>query len=233
MGGIAKINKGREDLRQPQVERPSTREVWMKDGDQIFATAIATGAENDPNLDDVYLYTFRIGNNWTNLIKDPSVDASSVPEDTYASHKFAFWAYVHNIIHTRKDSNGRIIPGSEDWVEIEGPSGKKIFREDVNDFKVISFGFGRGDANWNQLVDLYNDWGSLDKGVMRLKRTGTGMLDTSYQIVATAKTEEVPADRKVEIAELQKIKDYYMERYGNSIPTSDAPTANDAETTLF
>ena len=51
MGGIAKINKGREDLRQPQVERPSTREVWLKDGDQIFATSIATGAENDKYLD--------------------------------------------------------------------------------------------------------------------------------------------------------------------------------------
>ena len=44
MGGIAKINQGREDLRQPQVERPSTREVWLKDGDQIFATSVATGA---------------------------------------------------------------------------------------------------------------------------------------------------------------------------------------------
>ena len=57
--------------------------------------------------------------------------------------------------------------------------GKKVFREDVKDFKVLSLGFGRGDANWNQLVDVYSDWGSLDKGVMRLKRTGTGMLDTS------------------------------------------------------
>ena len=78
---------------------------------------------------------------------------------------------------------------------------------------------------------MYSDWGSLDKGVMRLKRTGTGMLDTSYQVAATAKTEEIPDDRKSEIAELPAIKDYYMERYGNSIPTSEAPTGNDA--TLF
>ena len=231
MGGIAKINQGREDLRQPQVERASTREVWLKDGDQIFATSIATGAENDPMLDEVYLYTFRVGDNWTNLIKDPSVDASSVPEDTYASHKFAFWAYVYNIIHTRKDYNQRIIMGSEDWIEIEGAGGKKVFREEVNDYKVLSLGFGRGDTNWNQLVDVYNDWGSIDKGVIRLKRTGSGMLDTSYQIAATAKTEEIPEERKSESAELPVIKDYYMERYGNTIPTSEAPTTNDQ--TLF
>ncbi len=102
----------------------------------------------------------------------------------------------------------------DDWVEIEGPSGKKMYREDVNDFRIVSLGFGMRDATWNQLVDCYSDWGSLNKGVIRFKRTGTGMYDTSYQIVATPKTDVIPEDRQKEIKDLPAIKSYFLERYG-------------------
>ena len=89
-----------------------------------------------------------------------------------------------------------------------------MFKETVEDFKVIGLSFGRSDYLWNQLVDVHSDWGSLNKGVIRFKRTGTGRYDTSYQIVATPKTDEIPEDRQKEIKDLPAIKSYFLERYG-------------------
>ena len=93
--------------------------------------------------------------------------------------------------------------------QIEGPSGKQLFKETVNDFKVIALTFGRNDYLFNQLIDVYNDWGSLNKGVIRIKRTGAGMYDTSYTISPTARTAEVPEMEE----ELAPVREYFKERY--------------------
>tara|TARA_Y100000004_G_scaffold137992_1_gene156420 strand:+ start:6799 stop:7482 length:684 start_codon:yes stop_codon:yes gene_type:complete len=207
MSGISRISRGREQSRNFQ-SNPEDRgkEIWLKDGDQVFATPVATGEDNDANLDELYLYTFQVGKRWTNVLKAEGVDTSGVPEDANISHKFALWVYVYNIIHTEK----RV----DDWEEIEGPSGKKMYREDVNDYRIVSLGFGMRDATWNQLVDCHNDLNGLNKGVLRFKRTGVGRYDTSYQIIATPKTDVIPEDRQKEIKDLPTIKDYFMERYG-------------------
>ena len=107
-------------------------------------------------------------------------------------------------------------------MEIQGPSGRKLYKEEVNDFRVIALTFGRSNYIWNQLVDIYNDWGALDKGVMRIKRTGTGMYDTSYTLAATARGEEIPADKLTEIDDLPTIKGYFRERYSGT----PAPSLN-------
>ena len=99
-------------------------------------------------------------------------------------------------------------------MEIQGPQGRKLFKEEVNDFRVIALTFGRSNYIWNQLVDVYNDWGALNKGVVRIKRTGTGMYDTSYTLTATARESDVPEDKLEEIDELPTIKGYFKERYG-------------------
>ena len=203
MSGIASIVKGREDGR-PQAGSRNTvpnQEIWFKDGDQAFITSIATEDPDDKFLDQVQMYTFRNGNRFVNLLKDDDVDTSIVPPDTRPSNKFAFWAYVHEIIHTTKRQ--------DDWEQIEGPSGKKLFKETVDDYKIIALTFGRNDYLFNQLIDVYNDWGSLNKGVIRIKRTGSGMYDTSYTIAATARTAEVPE----EVTELVPVKEYFKERY--------------------
>ena len=152
-------------------------------------------------------------------MKDVDVDASAVPEGTRASHKFAFWAYVHEIIHSDKRD--------DEWEEIQGPSGRKMFKETVEDFKVIGLSFGRSDYLWNQLVDVHSDWGSLHKGVMRVKRTGTGMYDTSYTISATARQAEVPKEALDTISDLPTIKEYYKERY--SALWEPSGSSNDSE----
>ena len=205
MSGISRIAQKRDAFRNP-VERSSNQEVWFKDGDQAFLTPVATGEEDDTKLDEIYMYTFRnTDNRWTNRLQDESVDNSDVPSNIRPSHKFAFWAYVHEIVHPEKRNDS--------WEELAGPAGRKLFKETVNDFRVIALTFGRSDYIWNQVVDVYNDWGGLDKGVMRIKRTGTGMYDTSYTIAATARESEIPEDKLTEIDGLSSIRGYFLERY--------------------
>ena len=230
MSGITRIQQGREESRRPDVTFTPGKEIWFRDGDQVFLSSVATGSDDDKYLDELYLYVFRAGTRLVNLLKDDRVDTSIVPEDVRPSHKFAIWAYIHNIIHLEKRN--------DDWVEIEGPSGKKMYKEDINDFRIISLSFGRSDYIWNQLVDVYNDWGALNKGVIRMKRTGAGMYETSFSITATPKNDEIPEDKQKEISELPLLKDYFYERYGNSADAAmdiakNAASSNDTEEALF
>ena len=221
MSGISRIAKQRDEIRNP-VERSSNKEVWFKDGDQAFLSPVATGEEEDSKLDELYMYTFRnTENRWTNRLQDDAVDNSDIPANVRPSHKFAFWAYVHEVVHPEKRNDS--------WEEIAGPSGKKLFKEVVNDFKVISLTFGRSDYIWNQLVDIYNDWGGLNKGVMRIKRTGTGMYDTSYTLASTARASEIPAEQEAEIDALPPVRAYFLERYGNS-PSPNGTVSLDEDT---
>ena len=229
MSGINRIQKLREDFKDTRngglTRAERGKEVWLKDGDQIFLSSVATGDENDTLLDELYLYTFRNGNRWTNVLKDDRVDSSGVPEDVRPSHKFAFWAYIHNIIHMEKRN--------DDWESIEGPGGKRMYKEIINDFRIVSLSFGRGDYVWNQLVDIYSDWGGLNKGVMKIKRTGTGAYDTSYSIQATPKKDEIPEDKQKEFGDLEPIKDYFFERYGEAVIAEQESSSSNDENTLF
>ena len=224
MSGIARIQSTRESGRTTTTEQTLRREVWFKDGDQAFLTSVATGEEGDNKLDELYLYTYRSGTRWINLLSDDGIDTSMVPEESRPSHKFAFWAYVHEILHTDKRD--------DTWEEIAGPGGKKMYKEDVNDFRIISLGFGRSDYIWNQLVDVYNDWSGLNKGVMRVRRTGSGMYDTSYSLAATARDADIPQERMDEVAELPDIKTYFKERYGGvpDYTSNDTVSLNGTDT---
>ena len=108
-----------------------------------------------------------------------------------------------------------------------------MFKEIINDFRIISLSFGRGDYVWNQLVDVYSDWGGLNKGVMKIKRTGTGAYDTSYSIQATPKKDEVPEDKKKEFGDLVPIKDYFFERYGEAVVAEQESSSSNDDNTLF
>ena len=206
MSGIGRIQEARETRTHGGSNGVPGREIWFRDGDQAFLSSVATGEEGDSKLDDLYMYTYNSGSRWVNLLDDEDVDKSGLPDNARPSHKFAFWAYVHEIIHTERRN--------DDWEVVQGPGGKKVYKESINDFRIISLTFGRSDYIWNQLVDIYNDWSGLNKGVMRIKRTGTGMFDTSYQLAATARQDVVPGDEEEKIADLPTIKEYFKSRYG-------------------
>ena len=92
--------------------------------------------------------------------------------------------------------------------------GRKVFKETINDFKLISLGFGRGNYLWNQLTDVYGEWGSLDKGVIRIKRSGQE-LATTYQITGTTRNDGIPKAKMDEVKDLPGVEEYYLDRYGN------------------
>ena len=72
MSGIKRIQEKHDESNRE--DRPVSREIWLKDGDQVFLTSIATGAEDDTFMDELYLFTFRVGTRWTNLLKDERVE---------------------------------------------------------------------------------------------------------------------------------------------------------------
>jgi len=220
MSGISRIAQKQERVQMGGGGTPG-REVWFRDGDQAFLSPVSTGEDGDDKFDEIYMFTYKVNDRWTNKLSDESVDTSDVPENIRPSHKFAFWAYVHEILHPERRN--------EDWMEISGPSGRKLFKEEVNDFKVIALTFGRSNYIWNQLLDIYNDWGALNKGVMRIKRTGTGMYDTSYTLAATARDVDMPGEKEGEVDGLPTIKEYFKERYGDSSSIGSLPVIRGSE----
>ena len=221
MSGINRIQQLRSQQRTPIPTRtsPPSQEIYFKDGDQAFIEPIATGHEDDKYFDAIEMYTWsnEQGRGFHNLLKHTQIDDSVVPDDTTASHKFAFWGYVIDIFHGQLTERGR----EAGWEPIEDPTGKRIYREIVNDFKVVSLSYGRNEYVFNQLYDIYNDWGALNKGIIRIKRTGAGMQDTSYTIAATTRQPQAPeADNT-----LPTIEEYFVERYGEIWQPQNAQTA--------
>ena len=193
------------------------KEMWLRDGDQAFIIPVATGDDDDPFLEEYWMHTFRDENTFKSILSGPDGPLGVVPSDSKPQHRFAFWTYVTEVFHSER----RI----DSWESTTGPSGKTMYKEVVNDFRILPLTFGRGNYIWNQLVDVYNDWGYLNKGVVRVRRTGAG-LDTTYTITATTKEDEIPEDRYNTIGDLQSVKDYMMETYSESSAPSEEPAAS-------
>tara|TARA_Y100000590_G_scaffold470745_1_gene669161 strand:- start:3684 stop:4400 length:717 start_codon:yes stop_codon:yes gene_type:complete len=210
MSGIHRIQQLRNQQRVPTTSKTSSpsQEIYFKDGDQAFIQSFATGNDDDKYFDNIEMYTWpnEQGRGYHNLLKHADIDDSVVPTDVSPSHKFAFWGYVYEIFHGQLTERGR----EAGWEPLEDPTGKKIYKEIINAYKVISLSYGRNEYVFNQLFDIYNDWGRLDKGIVRVKRTGAGMQDTSYTIAATTREAQAPAPENT----LPTIEEYFCERYG-------------------
>ena len=59
---------------------------------------------------------------------------------------------------------------------------------------------------------------------MRVRRTGSGMQDTSYTVVVSPRELDIPSDRLTEIDDLPPVMDYLNERYG--VPSKE-PASNE------
>jgi hypothetical protein len=64
---------------------------------------------------------------------------------------------------------------------------------------------------------------------MRIKRSGTGMYDTSYTLSATARNTVVPAEKLSNVSGLIDIKSYYKDRYSGNQSNSAATNSNDTQ----
>ena len=207
MSGIARIQARIEERNTLTQSNLDSKEYWIRDGDQIFFTSVGDGKEGDPFVSEITLVMYRDGNRWSTVYLKDRADfeevskALNMPEDSRPSNKFALWAYIYDALHVEKKS--------EDWEPIEGPNGKILFREQVNDYKIITLPFGRGGYLWSQLVDIFEDWGTLNKGVIRVKRHGKG-LDTTYSLAATSRNKK---EGDMETSDLVAIEEYYSNRY--------------------
>jgi hypothetical protein len=243
MSGISMIQNTiqNKESRTPNGSESSGKEVWLKDGDQVFMKSIATGEEGDIHLDDFHVYEFQQGmdKSWTSVLVVDGEPVASVPSEAMVyedgrrrqpRHKFALWVYVTEIMHAEQ----RV----DSWEEVTSPSGSKLFKETVNDFKVLTLSFGAQNSNWNQFVDIFEDNGSLSKSVIRVKRRGSA-LDTTYTITSTSGSIELPDDKQAEVQNLTPIKEYLGQRYGTSdVPSSDnvpsdAVSVDDDDDSLF
>ena len=224
MSGIKKIQQRVSSNDQP-TSTGDRKEIWINDKEQMFFTAVATGHDDDVHMDDYYRYGFQSGNRWNYILQDERLDYKSIiPEGLRAQHMFGLWIYVYDVIHVEKKV--------ETWDETETADGRKVFVEHVNDFRILTLSFGMGDAYWNKLVNIYSEWGTLDKGVLRLSRVGT-QRNTTYDIMPTTRELEIPEDRQKEIKDLDQIKDYFYEQADASLrKTSSSESSTTAEIDL-
>jgi len=229
MSGISMIQDNLNNRVNRTGQSNSGKEVWLKDGDEVFMKPIATGQEDDPFLEQYHVYEFQSGpdKRIKSVLVVDGEPVEAVPTEAMSwedgrrrlpSNKFAIWAYVDSIIHTEQ----RV----DTWEEVVSATGVKKYKETVQDFKVFSLKFGRGNGNWGQLVDIFNDIGTLDKFVVSVKRRGAS-IDTTYTITNTNKELELPEDKQAEIKNLMPMKDYLDQRYGggSSVDTSVPDTA--------
>ena len=224
MSGIARIQSRIQE--RLQTQNVDTKEYFLRAGDQVFLSAAGDGKEGDPFVSEISMITWREGNRFRNVLvtEDDDVDkmktALNIPEDSRVQKKFAMWTYIYEALHVEK----RI----ESWTSLEGPSGKTLYKEEVNDFRILSLPFGRGGYLWNQLVDIFEEWGSLNKGVIRIKRTGAG-LETTYNIATS--TRELTNPNK-DTSELVSIEEYFKNRYSANIET-DSSDKKSVDINLF
>jgi len=228
MSGIGMIqnNITSKEIRASQSSEANGKEVWLKDGDQVFMKSIATGEEGDIHMEEFYVYEFQEGDKgWTSVLVENGDPVRTVPSEAMVyedgrkkspRHKFALWGYVTEILHTEQ----RV----DSWEAVTSPSGSTLYKETVNDFKVLTLSFGAQNSNWNQFVDIYEDNNALDKNVMRVRRRGSS-LDTTYTITSTAGAFELPESKQAEVKNLTPIKEYLSQRYGNiDTDTEDVPS---------
>ena len=66
MGGINRIAQKQERTQTGAGTGTPGREIWFRDGDQAFLTTVSTGEEGDDRFDEIYMYTYRVNDRWTN-----------------------------------------------------------------------------------------------------------------------------------------------------------------------
>jgi len=228
MGGISMISQRRGQMNAPATTTNNQSELWFRDGDQALIKSLASGKDDIAYLQ---LYRYRDGNTFKTVLasiyddqKDEFVlpeglTIDGVPENLNLSHQFALWTYVDEVFHTDK----RV----ESWEVVSGKTGKEMYKEVIQDFRVIKLTFGRGDIVFGQFEEIFNDEGSLDKSPIRIKRTGAGMQDTNYHINSLNRELEIPEDKKAEIANLPSINQYCIDTWGVKAGTEAEKTADE------
>jgi hypothetical protein len=177
MPGIAKINQAQKEQAENRSSTNSGNYNYelslRRDSDQAIMVIASTGHDEGPDserIDDFLQHRFQDETNenrWTFAIcKTPFDEPCPYCERSIGTqHRFAFWAYV---LKSYSKEAGQ----SPNWKE-EKVGTDLMYGLEINNFRVVSLPFGRNDATWQQLVDIYQDYGALNATAIRVKRSGT------------------------------------------------------------
>ena len=157
-------------------------------------------------------------------------------EEVSARKRLAMWAYVYFVYHENRDN--------DEWVEKELDSKKKMFKENVEDFKIIEFPYGQWDretrvyANRQKFDSACEYNRGLNKSIIKLRKYVDGQY-TNYSISGLANednSQKVAYDildgKRDEIQNLQPLMEHYMEKNGGK-KEEVTPTTDDESFQLF
>lgn len=212
MAGIKRIQQSKEEGQKES--RGIGNELILKDGDQAFLKFVATGNDDDERMGDAWFHTIKTPRDdgytqFKTVLCERESGTCKLCKDEKASHQFGIWVFVYYVMHTERKS--------DDWTIEKTPSGTERYRENVNDFRVFRRGFGLNDYLWNQVVDIYTEEGSLNQKVVRIKRVGSGMKDTSYSLSVSGNQAKVSKELEKKEKDLPSMLDYFKQTYGSSL----------------
>ena len=226
-GGIAGIS---QRVDKEEQERSSRRgpgsELWLYDGDIATVSIVPSGDPEDYRIQDFSTYRATgMGRNGAYTYDAMAIGqsaegdykAAEVDSGTQLRTKFGVWLYVENVM--RNPSNSATLSKNfgddavASWETIQSPSGKAFLQQPAGNFQMWSQGFGRSKYLWNQIVDIYDEDGALNKHKVRIRRTGSGRDDTSYSIKTIAEDAQIPSEAQGQSADsLVRPVDFFLQK---------------------
>ena len=226
-GGIAGISQRADKEEQ---ERSSRRgpgsELWLYDGDIATVSIVPSGDPEDYRIQDFSTYRATgMGRNGAYTYdamaegesEEGKYKAAEVDSGTQLRTKFGVWLYVENVM--RNPANFPTLSKNfgddavASWETVQSPSGKGFMQQPAGNFQMWSQGFGRSKYLWNQIVDIYDEDGALNKHKVRIRRTGSGRDDTSYSIKTIADEAQVPSEAQGQSADsLVRPVDFFLQK---------------------
>jgi len=244
-GGIAGISQRVDKEEQDRSSRRGPgSELWLYDGDIATVSIVPSGSPDDHRIQDFSTYrSTGMGRNGAYTYDAMATGASSegdykapeVDSGTSLRNKFGVWVYVEMVLRNPANAKSLEKTFSEEivsaWETIQSPSGKSYLVQQEGTFQMWTQGFGRGKYLWNQIVDIFDEDGSLNKHKVKIRRTGSGRDDTSYSIKSTADTAEVPTEAGGQTAsELIRPVDFFLQKE-RSIAAAIEKRNSDSQTT--
>ena len=199
--------------------------LMTKPNDIVYFTPVASSFYEKEHIEELDMYFL-----------DGRYKLKQEGEDVQARKRLAMWAYVYFIYHENRDN--------EEWVEKELDSKKKMFKENVEDFKIVEFPYGQWDretrvyANRQKFDSACEYNRGLNKSIIKLRKYVDGQY-TNYSISGLANEDnaqqvatDIIENKKDEIQNLQPLMDFYLGK-NESKKEEPKPTKDDESFELF
>ena len=59
MAGLSDINRREQKRAEGRVSNAARKEIWLRDGDQVFLRSVATGEDGDAMLEELYVFALQ------------------------------------------------------------------------------------------------------------------------------------------------------------------------------